>query len=437
MVIVCFVCLRGFVKKGCCGWRSLGLLPLSLLLLLDCASAADAQVVSQRGFVDGQGTAFFEEAPNDPTQAIADLLVREEVFVKPAAWIQFAAGLDFRANSHDQVEDDWSLDYWDRTVRRPRLSMRRLSATITHGPLTVDLGKQFVRWGAADIVNPTDRFAPQDFLNVVNAEFLAVTAARGVVQLGSHAFEAVWTPRLTPSRLPLVDQRWTVVPAEAQGIPLTQSAVYPSGGQTGVRWRHIADRLEYSLSFFDGFNHLPDVAPTIQVSPQPPFQPSAIDVTSIYPPIRTYGGDLALPLRRVTVKAEAAYVTSSSTASAEYGLYVIQLEQQSGEWLFLGGYAGEAVTRAGSIASFSPERGVSRSILGRVSRNIGVNRTFAVEGAVHQDGGGAYGKAQYSQAYGQHWRATATAVVLGGRSDDFFGQYRHNSHAVVAARYSF
>src|SRR6516162_3086762 len=114
MVIVCFVCLRGFVKKGCCGWRSLGLLPLSLLLLLDCASAADAQVVSQRGFVDGQGTAFFEEAPNDPTQAIADLLVREEVFVKPAAWIQFAAGLDFRANSHDQVEDDWSLDYWDR-----------------------------------------------------------------------------------------------------------------------------------------------------------------------------------------------------------------------------------------------------------------------------------------------------------------------------------
>jgi len=56
---------------------------------------------------------------------------------------------------------------------------------------------------------------------------------------------------------------------------------------------------------------------------------------------------------------------------------------------------------------------------------------------VHQDGGGAYGKAQYSQAYGQHWRATATAVVLGGRSDDFFGQYRHNSHAVVGARYSF
>jgi len=401
------------------------------------SGAVDAQVLTQRGFVDGQGTAFFQEAPNDPTQAVGDVLAREEVFLKPAAWIQFAAGMDVRANSHDQVEDDWSVDYWDRTVRRPRLSVRRLSATITRGPITIDLGKQFIRWGAADIVNPTDRFAPQDFLNVVNSEFLAITAARGVVQAGSHAFEAVWAPRLTPSRLPLIEQRWTIVPAEAQGIALTQSATYPSGAQTGVRWRHIADRLEYSLSFFDGFNNLPDLVPAVQVSPQPPFLPSAVNVASVYPSIRTYGGDMALPLGRVTLKTEAAYFTSPSETTAEYGLYVIQLEQQSGEWLFIGGYAGESVTRTGSTASFSPERGVSRSILGRVSRNIGVNRTFAIEGAVHQSGHGAYGKAQYSQAYGQHWRATATAVVLGGRSDDFFGQYRHNSHVVVGGRYSF
>ena len=31
----------------------------------------------------------------------------------------------------------------------------------------------------------------------------------------------------------------------------------------------------------------------------------------------------------------------------------------------------------------------------------------------------------------------ATAVVLAGQSDDFFGQYRHNSHVVFGIRYSF
>src|SRR3954468_1990538 len=411
---------------------------LLLPLLVSLAGAsASGQGVSQRGFVDGQGTAFVQEAPNDPVQAVGDLLAREEVVVKTAAWIQFAAGLDVRANSHDQVEDAWSVDYADRTLRRPRISIRRLSATITRGPFSFDVGKQFVRWGAADIVNPTDRFAPQDFLNVVDSEFLAITAARGVVQLGGHAFEAVWSPRLTPSRLPLVIQRWTVVPPEAEGVPLTQSAVYPAGSQSGVRWRHIADRLEYSLSFFDGFNNLPDVVATIRPAPEPPFAPSAIEVTSVYPSIRTYGGDLALPLRRVTLKAEAAYFTAPSDATAEYGIYVLQVEQQSGEWLFVGGYAGEVVTHEGSRPSFSPERGASRSILGRVSRNIGVNRTIAIEGAVHQNGHGAYGRGEYSQAYGQHWRATVAGVVLGGESDDFFGQYRHNSHVRLGARYSF
>ena len=36
---------------------------------------------------------------------VGDLLAREEVFVKPAPWLQFAGGLELRANSHDQVED--------------------------------------------------------------------------------------------------------------------------------------------------------------------------------------------------------------------------------------------------------------------------------------------------------------------------------------------
>ena len=48
----------------------------------------------------------------------------------------------------------------------------------------------------------------------------------------------------------------------------------------------------------------------------------------------------------------------------------------------------------------------------------------------------AYGKGEYSQARGQHWRGTVTVVVPGGRSDDFLDQYEHNSHVTLTARYS-
>ncbi len=234
-----------------------------IVVLLACiaTSTATAQTLTQRGFVEGSTLLFPQQAPNDPTRAVGDLLAREDVFFKPAPWIQFAGGIDLRANSHGQVDDRWSLDLDDRGPRRPRASLRRLAATLTRGPVTVDLGKQFIRWGKADVVNPTDRFAPRDFVNLVDTEFLAVTGARAVVQHRSETFEGVWLPRFTPSRVPLFDQRWTVLPAEAAQVAIVDAGPeLPGGPQVGLRWGHVGGGFEYSLSFFDGFNYLPNIS---------------------------------------------------------------------------------------------------------------------------------------------------------------------------------
>src|SRR5262245_799782 len=120
----------------------------AVLALLLCGRA-EAQVFSQRGFVDGRLLFFPQEAVTDPTRAVGDLLVRDEAFLAPAPWLRLAGGLDLRANTHDQVEDAWRLDFGDRGVRRPRVSVRRASATLTHGRFTLDAGKQFIRWGQA------------------------------------------------------------------------------------------------------------------------------------------------------------------------------------------------------------------------------------------------------------------------------------------------
>jgi len=253
-----------------------------LLLLILAPAVAGAQTLSQRGFVEGAGTLFPQEASNDSTRAVVDLRARSELFYKPAPWVQFAAGLDLRANSHDQVEQGWRVAYSDRGVREPRLSVRRLSATLTGGGFTLDAGKQFIRWGKTDIVTPTDRFAPRDFLNVIDNEFLAMTALRGAAQVGDDTFEAVWSPRFTPSRIPLLDERWTVVPPAAAAIPLVDAgAPLPSGSEAGVRWSHVGRAIEYSLSYFDGFNHLPAIRSDI--NPTPP----EIVITRLYPAIRS------------------------------------------------------------------------------------------------------------------------------------------------------
>ena len=412
----------------------------AILTFLSCLSlvsgapvqSAAAQPVTQRGFVDAAAVLFPQQAVNDATQLVGELLAREEVFFKPRSWVQFAAGLDARANSHDEVERSWRVDIRDRGILRPALAVRRLSGTFTWGPLTLDAGKQFIRWGKADIVTPTDHFAPRDFLGVIDNEFLAVAGVRAAVQWGSDVVEGVWVPYFTPSRAPLLDQRWTAVPAGAESVTLVDaSGALPRGSQSGVRWGHVTGRYEFSLSYFDGFNHLPNIS----VTPGP--SPLVAGIARTYPELRSYGFELAVPTRWLTLKGEAAYSTSSTLHSDNYVLYVVQVERQTGEWVFVGGYAGEVVTEQRARFTFAPDRGLTRSIVGRAAYTIDANRSTAVETAIRQNGHGAYVKGEYSQARGQHWRATATATLIRGQADDFLGQYRRNSHVTLSLRYSF
>jgi hypothetical protein len=387
---------------------------------------------TQRGFLEGQGWAFPQTAANDATQLIGDALFRDEVFIKPARWIQFAAGLDLRANSHNEVESAWRFDVDERGIRRPRAALRRLSVTFRAHGFSLDVGKQFIRWGRADIQNPTDRFAPRDYLNVLNTDLLPVDAVHPALQLGTETIEAVWTPRFTPSRVPLFDQRWTVTPPDAAGITLVDAgAVIPSGAQWGVRWSHNSDHVEASVSYFDGYNHLPN----IDVQPAPAAL--AVELTRVYPKLRSYGADLAVPTSWFTFKGEAAYFTSPSSGNEEYVIYVAEIERQTGEWLLDVGYIGDAVTRSGTSFPFAPDRGIARSIIGRASYTVDPRRTVAIEGAVRQGGEGFYVKGEYSEAWGQHWRLTLTGVGLAGQSDDFLGQYSRNSHGAAALRFSF
>lgn len=408
-----------------------------LALALVTAQQAYAQPVTYRGFIEGRGVVFPQDTPNDSQNVVADVLARGELFARPAPWLGLAIGADLRANNHDQIEDDWTVDLVDRTIGRPRLSIRRLTASINRGPVSIDIGKQFIRWGKADILTPTDRFAPRDYLNVIDADFLAVRGVRAVVEKGATTIDAAWVPFLTPSRVPLFDQRWTTVPSDVQLALRDEAEGLPGGAQTGIRIGQTAGRLDASFSFYNGFNHLSAFEGPVAQPIVEPGLPVIVDVVRVFPRLRMYGGDGAFANKWFTAKGEVAYFTSPSFTADEYVLYVAQLERQTGEWVLVGGYAGEVVTERRQRLTFSPDRGTARTILGRASYTIDVNRSAAIEGAVRHDGDGLYLKGEYSQARGQHWRATITGAIIRGEPDDFLGQYRLNSHVGFALRYSF
>jgi hypothetical protein len=399
------------------------MIPLVLVLL--------AQNFEQRGFIENDSVVYPQTAPNDSGHVVDSLLLRWEASYKVAPWLKISGAFDGDFDTHEQVERSWALDVDGRSIRRPALSMRRMSATLHKGHVTAELGRQLIRWGKADILNPTDRFAPKDYLsNVIEPDFLGVIAARVTVEAGDNSVDLVWQPWFTPSRTPLLDQRWTVIPAQADGVAIDDlGARYPGRSQFGARWNHIGSGYEYSLCFFDGYNNLPLFSAV--------FDPATntLRLQRYYPELRLYGADAAVPLRWFTIKGEAAYFSSSTPDTDQYALYVIQIERQVKEWSFVGGYAGEVLTRAGNPLEFAPDRGFARSFVGRAAWTIDARRSLAINAAVRA--GGSFSRFEYSQTYGEHWRATANLAWIRGDMTDFIGEYHRNSYASLGVRYSF
>jgi hypothetical protein len=391
-----------------------------------------SQSFEQRGFIENRSVAYPQTAPNDSGRVVDEILFREEASYKFAPWLTVSGGFDARTDSHRQTARDGVVDADDRSIQRPAFSIRRLSATIHRGKVTAEIGRQLIRWGKTDILNPTDRFAPKDYLSsVVDTDFLGVTAARVTYESGGNTVDLVWQPWFTPSRTPLLDQRWTALPPQAARVSIVDAgARYPGGSQVGARWNHVGSGYEYSLCVFDGYQNLPSF--DVLLTPLT----ASVELTRTYPNLRLYGGDAAVPLPWVTVKGEAAYFTSSTPGAEEYALYVIQLERQVKEWSFVGGYAGSVVTRdAASPLQFAPDRGFAKSFVGRAGLTIDANRSLAIETAVRAEG--SFVRFEYSQLFGQHWRATGGIAWIRGDMNDFLGEYRRNSYASLAIRYSF
>jgi hypothetical protein len=358
---------------------------------------------------------------------VSEAVIRYEASYRPVSGLQFSAGIDAQTDTHRQFERSLRLDWLDPSLRRPAFQVRRLSARYARGKLLLEAGKQYVRWGRADILNPTDRFAPKDALNVAETDFMSVAAARLTYGGQTNSVDVIWQPLFTSSRMPLIGQRWLPVPAGLHVYDL--GARYPGGSNTGIRFNHIGQRTEFALSFYEGHNHFPAIR-IYPVGLTPGFERA-------YPTIRMYGADAAIPVPLVTIKFEAAGFTSGSAFGDEYALYVLQLERQSGEWNFTAGYAGEVVTRSRSLATFDIDRGLARAFLSRAGYTIDPNRSVSLEMAARQNGKGVWIKGEYSQAIGSHWRATAAVTWIDGDDSDFIGRYHRNSHVYLKLRYSF
>lgn len=402
------------------------------VFLVAFAATAQTPVFEQRGFLESQNFFFPQTTPNDSARGLDQTLLQWDTSYRPTPWLRFSGSFDARVDAHRQVDRQATPSLDDRRIQRPALDVRLLSAQVHKGFVTLEVGRQTIRWGQTDSVIPTDRFTPRDYVTDVTAsDLIAVNAVRATFTRGNDSLDLVWQPWFTPSRTPLLNQRWSPVPAKVDGLQILDAgARYPGGSQEGARWNHVGTQSEYSLSYFQGRSSLP-----IFDTHADPVA-ATLDIQRRYATMRMYGGDVSHQFAWATLKCEAGYFESSTLGAQDYVLYVCQVERHLQDWVLICGYSGSAITAGpANPLQFSPDLGLSRSFVGRASRAIDVNRSVSVEAAVRS--GGSFVRAEYFQAIGSHWRIAPAATWLRGAPSDFIGQYRKNSSLSVNLRYSF
>ncbi len=272
----------------------------------------------------------------------------------------------------------------------PHSLFGRPRATLRRGTVAVDVGKQFIRWGKTDILNPTDRFAPRDFLEVTDDEFLARDRRSGSVRTGRalarcrsgsrglrRAAFRCWDVdgrrchRKSTAPHGVVD----LAPSFPDRLAVRRCAGMSSGPDSSFLCRTSMGSIT--------FRSLRPAA----------FRPAAGRRCS--GAMRRFawpGGDAASRFRGLRSKEKWRCLSRRAITPTMWCLYVIQLERQSGELSLVGGYAGEIVTEQRSMFDFAPDRGLTRAFLGRAGYTIDATRDVAVEAAVRQNLDGVLGQ---------------------------------------------
>ena len=91
---------------------------------------ATAQKFDQRGFLESDLSLYPETAPNDSSHAIDDSLFSYEASYKVLPWLRLAGSFDARFDTHEQAERAAHLDWQDRSLRRPGLSLGEFNAAV-------------------------------------------------------------------------------------------------------------------------------------------------------------------------------------------------------------------------------------------------------------------------------------------------------------------
>lgn len=174
------------------------------------------------------------------------------------------------------------------------------------GPLDLRAGKQIIVWGRADRVNPTDNLTPRDFALLVpeddDQRFGAVAVRASYFLLDRLSLTGIWLATFEPDRVPIAPP--------PSGVTLREREPKDEFRQWAVKIEQTGTAVDWSVSYVDGFDLLPDLAIGRA-------GPSGLEILLNHNRIRVVGADAAAVAGRYGLRGEVAYTFTEDSRGTD------------------------------------------------------------------------------------------------------------------------
>ena len=322
--------------------------------------------------------------------------------------------------------------------------LREAYLDLRPGLVDLRLGKQIIRWGRADRINPTDTLTPRDFTLLVPEDADQRSGTTGISATAHAAGLAItgivlptFSPHVIPIRRP---PPGSALRERTPDDPVLQGAVKVDRTMGPVDW---------SVSYYDGYDLFPD----LEIAGA---RPTGVDLVLTHQRVRVVGADAAAALGAYTVRGEAAYtfterrdvkhpffflvLGADRTFPGAVSVNVQYILRVVSEWERPGDMS-DPVRRQVAIeqALINDQLDeVKHAIAVRVARAFLDDTLKAEVSAIYSPTRGDYAvRPKLAYAVTDHLKLTAGADIIRGPSQSFFGRLRDTSTAYLEARWDF
>ena len=330
--------------------------------------------------------------------------------------------------------------------------LREAFVDVRRNRLDVRAGRQILAWGRADGINPTDNLTGEDLTLLApddDDRRLGTVALRASYYFGDLSVSGYLLPEFRGHRFPL--------PSPAANLTFSRDAPEWPGDQWAVRVEQTGRAIDWSLSYFDGLDLLPDLG-----LPAAPVASRAADVIDIsHHRVRILGADMAATAGRFGLRAEGAYVHTEDPHGRDpytknpFVFLVAGTDRTFREHLnvnfqylfrFVREFSPIDRSLPGLAGVVAAQQAVLSSQTHRVQQGASfraayqwLHDTLEVECAAagYVEPRGIAFRPKVTYAVTDRWRALAGAEIFGGEAASIFGLLEPNSTVYFEARWSF